>query len=102
MITVPCIDVSAQTPSLCACLAEIICIFTHVITRGHFQKRESEIRGSDAVRDETSLSATEETLHWYPNKRGDWAFSSMHLENCKCKQIHDHPQIFDPHCKVNF
>lgn len=44
MITVPCIDVSAQTPSLRVCLAEIICIFTHVITRGHFQKRESEIR----------------------------------------------------------
>ena len=44
MITVLCIDVSAQTPSLRVCLAEIVCIFTHVITRGHFQKRESEIR----------------------------------------------------------
>lgn len=43
MITVLCSDVSAQTPSLCLCLAEIIRIFTLVIMRGHFQNKESEI-----------------------------------------------------------
>lgn len=43
MITVLCSDVSEQTPSLCLHLAEIICIFTLVIMRNHFQNREPEI-----------------------------------------------------------
>lgn len=66
MITVPCIDVSAQTPSPHVCLAAIICqtfllmyVFTHA-KRPLLEKGIGDLC-SDVVRDETN--ATKRTLH---------------------------------------
>lgn len=78
--------------------------FTCVITRGHFQKRESEICAL-MWWEMRPLSVPLKglcTRLCNGKKRGNGAFSGMHLKNCKCKQIFHHPQTLDPRCKANY